>query len=98
EHRRELGLVCELGVHALDRDGAREAERAREAPEVNRSHAAGRELPVQRVSPDEPLLAARCAHSKSMTERRTPATRQTREKRGDSARKESSAAGLAVRA
>ena len=37
----EVGIARELGVQALDRDGAREAGRAEEAPEVDGGHATG---------------------------------------------------------
>ena len=51
EHRDELGVLRELRMQALDRDGAREADRAEEAPEVDRRHAARGDLVVERITP-----------------------------------------------
>ncbi len=53
EHRDELGVLRELRVQALDRDGAREARRPEQAPEVHRRHPARRDLVVDGVPPEE---------------------------------------------
>ena len=57
EHRDELRVRRELRVEPLDRDGAREPDRADDAPEVDRRHAAGRDLPADRVAADDSIRA-----------------------------------------
>jgi hypothetical protein len=49
EHRREVGVFCAMGQHALDRDRAREPDLADQPAEVHRGHAAGRDLTEQDV-------------------------------------------------
>ena len=48
------GSLRELRVQPLDRDGAREAPGAHEPPEEHGRHAAGRDLVVERIPPDNP--------------------------------------------
>ena len=50
EHRDEVGVARELSVESLDGDGAREADRAEQAAEMDGRHAAGGERAVDRVS------------------------------------------------
>lgn len=52
EASRELGVFAEVGVEALDRNRAREADAAAEAAEVNARHAAGRDLRTDDVASD----------------------------------------------
>ena len=49
EHRDEVGVLRERVVQPLDRDGAREARRPEEAPEVDGRHAPGRNAVVHDV-------------------------------------------------
>ena len=61
EHRDELGILGELRMQPLDRDGAREADRAEQAAEVDRRHAAGGDLVVERITPYDAKRSARSA-------------------------------------
>ena len=49
EHRDEVGVLCEVGMEALDRDGAREPDGSEQARKMDRGHPAGGDLAVQRV-------------------------------------------------
>ena len=62
EHRDELGILGELRVEALDRDRAREADRTEQPPEVDRRHAAGGDLVVERIAPDDAQRSAFSRH------------------------------------
>jgi hypothetical protein len=52
EHRDELRLFGVLRVHALDRDGSREADRSEQPTDAHRRHAARCELVVDDVPSD----------------------------------------------
>ena len=51
EHRRELRVLRELRVQALDRHRAREARWPEQAAKVQRGHPAGGDLPIERIAP-----------------------------------------------
>ena len=53
EHRDELGILRVRVVESLDRDGAREARRPQQAPDVDGRHATRRNAVVHDVPPDE---------------------------------------------
>ena len=59
EHRDELGVLRVCVVESLDRDGAREARRPEQAPEVDSRHATGRDAVVHDVPTDEAALGGR---------------------------------------
>ncbi len=52
EHRDELGVASEVGVQALDGDGAGEADGAEGATDEHGGHASGGDLTVQRIATD----------------------------------------------
>ncbi len=54
EHGDEFGILRELRVQALDRDGAAEAGLTEEAPEMDGRHPSRRDLVVQGIAPDDP--------------------------------------------
>ncbi len=53
EHRDELGVARELGVHPFDGDRTRERVRAQHETEVHRRHPARGELTAQRIAADD---------------------------------------------
>jgi hypothetical protein len=57
EHRDELRVLGELGVQSLGRDDAREALVAHQTRDVDRRHAAPRDLSVQHVAADRRRLS-----------------------------------------
>ncbi len=63
EHRDELRILGVLRVQPLDREPLGEPARPCEAPQVDRGHAAGRDLTEQRVAPD--ALECRCGGHRS---------------------------------
>jgi hypothetical protein len=58
KHRDKLAVLRELGMHALRSDDARESNIADEVRDVDRRHAAPRDLAVQLVSADGDGLLA----------------------------------------
>ena len=54
EHLHEVRVARELGVESLDRDRTGESRGAEEPPEMDRGHAARRDLAVQHVTPEDP--------------------------------------------
>ena len=67
EHRDELGILRELRVQPLDRDRAREADRPEQPPEMDRRHAARRDL-VEAARNGRPVRTCR-QHSSRVYQR-----------------------------
>ena len=63
EHRDELGVRRELCVQPLDRHGAGEADRAEQAPQMDRGHAASGDRLIEGVSPYDTYFWGGVAHA-----------------------------------
>jgi hypothetical protein len=59
EHAYELGIVRELVVQALDRDGSGETDRPEELPQVHRGHPSRRDGVVEGVMPNDSVAGVR---------------------------------------
>ena len=70
EHRDEVGILREVRMEALDRDGAREPDGSEQARKMDRGHAAGGDLAVQRVS-TQTSAVIRAGLFRHLAERRT---------------------------